>query len=601
MNAHDLSEHDWYAMISNLAVFEGGNKIIHELSRPYPGYSEQETEEKISHFLKSGTKPIKCSTIGEKGFKCPKLQDGGCGCKSPAGLAFVPLDADSLLEILNERQVYRNATKDVAAAAEFIREYMYNVDEITAEPFITSEIKRHFDLKNDYVKMLVKEYRKLNEKYRESKEAKGEVDSELPPWYEPTERGMRLIPGILASHMSIRVNAFYGAEDYYIYEKGVYRDVNDLVAARMVRGHMMDRYATMGGINDVLGQWKMLIYKEVNQLNSNPFIINLKNGLYNVLDSTLKPHTPEYLSIVQLKASYNEEASCPRFLKFLEAVLEELERNLLQEILGYLLIPVTKAQKSFVFVGPGNAGKSTLLSVAQDILLGSHYVSNITWQALGDRFKTAELFGKLANIFADLPSKSLEDNGIFKTLTGEDYITAEKKNKNPFSFKNYAKFLFSCNEVPRNHGDRTEAFYRRLIIIRFKKSIPESKRDANLKEKLECEADGIFMWALEGLKRLIDNNYIFSETEATRSEVEAYKITNNSALSFVYDCCIFDPERYVELGEIYRRYREYCEENGLKPVSKIRMNKEFKENFENISPSEDKVSKRVVFRGLYVL
>ena len=131
------------------------------------------------------------------------------------------------------------------------------------------------------------------------------------------------------------------------------------------------------------------------------------------------------------------------------------------------MIPVNKAQKSFVFVGAPNAGKSTLLSVAQEILLGSENVSNIPWQSLGDRFNKAELFGKLANIFADLPSKAIDDGGMFKALTGEDYITAERKNKDPFSFRPYARLLFSCNEIPKNYSDRSDGFYRRLIIIRF--------------------------------------------------------------------------------------------------------------------------------------
>ena len=74
----------------------------------------------------------------------------------------------------------------------------------------------------------------------------------------------------------------------------------------------------------------------------------------------------------------------------------------------------------------------TLLNVVQEILLGSENVSNIPWQNLADRFNKAELFGKLANIFADLPSKSIDDNGMFKALTGEDFITAERKNKDPF-------------------------------------------------------------------------------------------------------------------------------------------------------------------------
>ena len=140
---------------------------------------------------------------------------------------------------------------------------------------------------------------------------------------------------------------------------------------------------------------------------------------------------------------------------------------LLQEMLGYFLIPVNSAQKCFVIVGAAGAGKSVLLRVLNELLLGKENVSNVSWQSLNERFKTAELFGKLANIFADLPTKNIDDNGIFKALVGEDFLTVEKKNKNPFSFQSTARLLFSCNSIPKNYGDRSEGFYRRLIIIRF--------------------------------------------------------------------------------------------------------------------------------------
>lgn len=115
--------------------------------------------------------------------------------------------------------------------------------------------------------------------------------------------------------------------------------------------------------------------------------------------------------------------------------------------------------------------------MAQEILLGGDNVSNIPWQGLGDRFNKAELFGKLANIFADLPSKAIDDNGMFKVLTSEDYITAERKNRDPFSFRPYARFLFSCNEIPRNYGDRSIWFYMKesdiaAAILRLLKKMP---------------------------------------------------------------------------------------------------------------------------------
>lgn len=179
---------------------------------------------------------------------------------------------------------------------------------------------------------------------------------------------------------------------------------------------------------------------------------------------------------MQLNVSYNPDAKCPRFLQYLDEVINVDQIPLIQEMMGYFLVPVTRGQKCFVIVGEGGAGKSQLLLVLNDILLGKENVSNVSWQALNERFKTAELFGKLANIFADLPTKNIDDNGIFKALVGEDYLTVEKKNRNPFSFQSTARLLFSCNNIPRNYGDRSEGFYRRLIIIRFDHAVPEEKR-----------------------------------------------------------------------------------------------------------------------------
>jgi putative DNA primase/helicase len=598
-NAKSLSEHDWYAMITNLAVFEGGNRVIHALSKAYPGYDRKETQDKIQHFLESGTKPITCRTIAEKGFVCPKMEDGSCGCKAPAALCYKPLAVEDLRVFLSELEVRKSAVDDMQTAQEFVRDFLYNVDSVVAGTFIEYELKEHFGLKTSAVKPLVAQQKELYKAYRDSKDTKRETSGEeLPDWYEVTDRGLRFVSGLLANHMAKNVDAFYGAESYYLYEGGVYKAASDLQAAAKVREHLIDRYATMSGINDTEGQWRMLIYKPIREINCNPFIINTANGLYNVLDGSFKPHTSEYYSTVQLKAAYRENAGCPRFMKFIRSVLEEPEIYLLQEIFGYFLIPINKAQKSFMLVGAPNAGKSTLLSIVQEILLGSENVSNVPWQSLSDRFKTAELFGRLANIFADLPSKSVDDNGIFKALTGEDYITAERKNKNPFSFKPYARLLFSCNEIPRNYGDRSEGFYRRLIIIRFANAVPPEKRDPNLLDKLTVERDGIFMWALTGLKRLMANSYLFSETDATRAELQRYKVESNSALSFIEECCVLDAKAECVREELFQQYREYCHKNGLKPLSQANFNKDVEAIGNTIEKAVDKLGKRRIWRGL---
>ncbi len=599
-NGATLSEHDWYAMITNLAVFEGGKRVIHELSALYPKYQAAETQEKIQHFLNSGTKPITCRAIAEKGFACPRMADGTCTCKAPAALCYLPMALNELRETLSGAEVCASPVEAVRAAKQFVKESLYNIEPLDAGAFIEYELKDHFRLRTADARAVVSYQKELYKAYAANRETRQAAQgAELPDWYEVTERGgLRFLSGLLADHLSGHVDAFYATSSFFFYEDGVYREGEDMAAAARVRERMIPRTVSMQAINDTVGQWKMLIRKPVSEINSNPFILNLRNGLFNVLDDSFRPHTPEYLSTVQIKASYVPDAVCPQFIKYLESMLGAEEVALVQEIFGYLLLPVNKAQKSFVFVGAPNAGKSTLLNVVQEILLGSENVSNIPWQNLADRFNKAELFGKLANIFADLPSKSIDDNGMFKALTGEDFITAERKNKDPFSFRPYARFLFSCNEIPRNYGDKSEGFYRRLIIIRFEKSVPKGRRDPNLTEKLAAERDGILMWALSGLKRLIASGYEFNETEKTVAELERYRIESNSVLSFAKMYCICEEKGAEVRDDLFLRYKEYCGNAGMKPVSQTNFNREMEAGFPDITRGRDKISKRRIWRGI---
>ena len=356
----------------------------------------------------------------------------------------------------------------------------------------------------------------------------------------------------------------------------------------------------MSQITDAEHQWRLRIQKDVRELNSNPFIINLKNGLYNLLEDTLLPHSPEFCSTVQLAVSYDKDALCPNFKDFLaQSMGGDMEQvNLIQEIMGYFLIPVNYAQKCFVIVGAAGAGKSVLLRVLNDILLGKENVSNVSWQSLNERFKTAELFGKLANIFADLPTKNIDDNGIFKALVGEDYLTVEKKNQNPFSFSCTARLLFSCNSIPKNYGDRSEGFYRRLIIIRFNHTVPPEKRDPNLIDKFRAEADGIFLFALEGLKRLMSKGYIFSETEANKKELQQYREDSDSVLSFIRECCVLDKDYSVGSTELFNVYKAYCEECGLKPYSHRMFVQQLINSNDHIERNVDKLGKRRILTGI---
>lgn len=588
-NLKTLSEPLWHGMITNLALFKGGTYRIHELSKGYKTYSEKETEEKISNFLKSDAGPMTCETLRDRGYTCPRYGKT-CYGKSPASLAFKPLTVKDIRECIKTLKVSEvsNAT-NVDTALRFIENYMYNIGLALGKSLIEEDLANHLKIKNpkdliSFYREVVRNFKKERGTKAKSKNKSKPKNSGNLPWYEEQEKGLKFLPFVLAKHLSETRDVYYGGESFLIYENGVYNISGEKEAGRIIMDYMLPNYCIMASIRDCREQWDILVSKDFDDFNRNPYLVNVRNGLLDIRDMSFKEHTPNYLSTVQLNVEYNPQVDCPQFKKFLNEVLDCKLIPLVQEIVGYLLTTNTASQKAFVFWGPARTGKSTLLWVVEYLLLGKKNVSNIPWQEIGDKFKTAELLGKLANVFSDLPSKSIDDTGIFKVVTGEDYLMAEKKNKNPFKFKPFARLVFSCNELPRNYVDRTEGFYRRLIIVPFNRQIEKNKIDKALKYKFQREKEGIFNWALEGLKRLYENNFEFSENELTDGVKKEYKRENNNVISFVEECCELDGLFSCSRIEIYEAYKEFCVEAGLKALSQIKFNKELEGNF-NITRS----------------
>lgn len=588
-NSKTLSEPLWHGMITNLALFKGGTYRIHELSKGYKTYSEKETEEKISNFLKSGVGPMTCETLRDRGYTCLRYGKT-CYGKSPASLAFKPLNVKDIRECIKTLKVSEVSNAiNVDTALRFIENYMYNIGVALGKSLIEEDLANHLKIKNSkdlisFYREVVRNFKKERGTKAKSKNKSKPKNSGNLPWYEEQEKGLKFLPFVLAKHLSETRDVYYGGESFLIYENGVYNISGEKEAGRIIMDYMLPNYCIMASIRDCREQWDILVSKDFDDFNRNPYLVNVRNGLLDIRDMSFKEHTPSYLSTVQLNVEYNPQVDCPQFKKFLNEVLDCKLIPLVQEIVGYLLTTNTASQKAFVFWGPARTGKSTLLWVVEYLLLGKKNVSNIPWQEIGDKFKTAELLGKLANVFSDLPSKSIDDTGIFKVVTGEDYLMAEKKNKNPFKFKPFARLVFSCNELPRNYVDRTEGFYRRLIIVPFSRQIEKSKIDKALKYKFQREKEGILNWALEGLKRLYENNFEFSENELTDGVKKEYKRENNNVISFVEECCELDGLFSCSRIEIYEAYKEFCVEAGLKALSQIKFNKELEGNF-NITRS----------------
>ena len=248
----------------------------------------------------------------------------------------------------------------------------------------------------------------------------------------------------------------------HIYKDGIYVPGHAEIESQMIK-HIP--HLKRANRSEVLAYLEIMIDGEAK--TTNPNVIAFTNGLYNIKDGSFRDFTPDVVITNKIPWPYNPAA----YSELLDHTLDRLACNdpevraLLEEMVGYCLYRRNELGKAFILIGDKSNGKSTFLHVVKN-MLGDSNIASLDLKELGDRFKTAELFGKLANIGDDIGDEFIANASVFKKLVTGDRVNVERKGQDPFEFNNYAKFLFSANNIPRMK-DKTGAVQRRLVIVPF--------------------------------------------------------------------------------------------------------------------------------------
>lgn len=334
----------------------------------------------------------------------------------------------------------------------------------------------------------------------------------------------------------------------------------------------LSKELTAHDVNEIIGHVKRSSYRRQRDFGpEDPGLICVKNGVLDVETGELFDHSPDFEFQRSLPVKYDPEATSEELDAFLNSTLREKDIPLIEEVAGFCLYREYFLRKAVMFIGEGGNGKTITLQLIEN-LLGSENVAGWTLQELEtNQYAKANLYKKFANIAGDLPGKRLKDTGIFKQLTGRDHITGDiKYAKRPIEFVNYAKLLFSTNNVPATPDD-TEAFFDRWVLIEFPYKFVEDpagenekKKDPNILEKITTErAKSAFLnRALEGLRRLSESGE-FSFDKNTSQVRKQYERLSQPIKAFVDDYLIQDDDNFIPKDEVYNAYREYCEENEL--------------------------------------
>ncbi len=349
----------------------------------------------------------------------------------------------------------------------------------------------------------------------------------------------------------------------YVYnpKNGIYTETGDVVIEKEMAKYL-DNYNRQPYFRDIQFNVRARTYFE-RPLKQNIKIACL-NGLLNPITRKFESFTPEEFVTIQLPHRYIPNATCPKIQKFIKEVVDE-NIDFIQEFIAYCLYPGYPIHRAGMLVGDGENGKSTLIRLIVNFL-GAENVSSMTLQSLSeDKFAASELYNKLANLSADLPSRTLSNTGMFKMLTGGDPISTARKYKGRIHWINRSKMLFSCNKIPETHDD-TRAFFRRWHIIECKNYFPANNRDIKILDKI-CtpkEMSGLLNWALKGLHRLLENGK-FSVAEDYAKVQKHYMRKSNSARAFIEECLelTLNPDNKIETEDLYKQFVKWCQKNGL--------------------------------------
>lgn len=309
--------------------------------------------------------------------------------------------------------------------------------------------------------------------------------------------------------------------------------------------------------------------------------IVMKNGVFNINTEKLTPFDPEIYAINNLSFDYNPEATFPQIEKFINEVLPIKERAKIYEIIGYCLYKLYPIARIFVFSGSGYNGKTQLINIISNFLNKDNVISLTLQEIADDRFAKAQLHGKLANLAADIPADPIKHSGIIKALTGGDKISAQHKFLDRFEFQNYAKLIFSANEVPKTF-DNTIAFFRRMVIVPFTNIFPAEAPgtilDIGNKISTPEELSGLFNHAIKALKRLLKNRKFTGEGTAEERK-EKWILESNPAQYFINNFVeeATNIEEFIKKSVLYKKYVQLCHALKRRPIASNKFSVEIKQ------------------------
>jgi len=308
------------------------------------------------------------------------------------------------------------------------------------------------------------------------------------------------------------------------------------------------------------------------ELDSDKWALNCKNGTIDLKTGELRPHRRDDMLTQLAPVEYDPKAECPRWLQFLDEIMDGNQNliSFLQRAAGYSLTGETREHVLFILFGSGQNGKSTFLNTLLEMLgdYGSQAAPDMLMSKKNNRHPTelADLFGKRFVVSIETEEGRRLAESLIKQLTGGDRIKARRMREDFWEFWPTHKIWLATNHRPQVRGT-DHAIWSRLKLIPFNVQFPDGdpRQDKTLQDKLKKELPGILRWCVEGcLAWQQEGLGIPKEVEKATEE---YRKEMDILTDFFTDCCVIDKGVKVKAKELYTAYCKWCKENSEQELS----------------------------------
>ncbi|WP_064590318.1 phage/plasmid primase, P4 family [Streptobacillus moniliformis] len=333
------------------------------------------------------------------------------------------------------------------------------------------------------------------------------------------------------------------------------------------------------GFNLTKNQDKELVHqlRKTNKMVHDDFLpIVLANG-YCINNGTVGLYkgqfTPYYLDVEYLPSVYDKDVD--EFLNWFVSYDAEM-RQLINEILGHILMTSGFPQLSFFFVSPkGKNGKSTFFEMLRNFC--GELSESLALEELTKAESLSNLRDKLLNCGDDIDDSHIPSSRTFKNLVAGNTIMARELYSNAIPFKNKATLLFSCNEMPK-FKDKSGGIERRVRIIPCDNVVVN--QDLHIDQKLSTKnaKSYILNLALSGIQSIVNSGGNMILPQRSKISTEEY-ITESDSVKLYMEYKNEINQSILELSTsvVYMDYEAFCESEGIGAYSKSKFSRRLKE------------------------